>query len=259
MLDMRKLIFLFLILITTVALAQGQAFGDGEWFKFRVHYGIVTAGYATLEVNNANLNGKEVFHIVGEGRTTGVSRWFFNVEDYYQSYIDKKKDVPYRFIRKIDEGGYTKDLQIDFNRETKVALVHNKERDIKEWVTFNKDAHDMVSAFYYLRNAVDIKTVKVGDTFDMDMFFDKDSYRFRLKFLGREILRTKFGKINTLIFRPYVEAGRVFKEKESLTVWVTDDENKIPLLIKAELAVGSLKATLTEFKGLQHSFKIIAD
>jgi len=80
-----------------------------------------------------------------------------------------------------------------------------------------------------------------------------------LKFLGRETLKTKFGKISTLKFRPYVEAGRVFKEKESLTVWVTDDDNKIPLLIKADLAVGSLKATLTEFKGLKNSFKIIVD
>ena len=117
----------------------------------------------------------------------------------------------------------------------------------------------MVSAFYYLRNKIDASKIEEGHTVDMDMFFDKESYRFRLKFLGREILKTRFGKIATLKFRPYVEAGRVFKEKESLTVWVTDDDNKIPLLIKADLAVGSLKATLTEFKGLQNSFKIIVD
>ena len=188
-----------------------------------------------------------------------MSKWFFNVEDYYQSYIDKQKDVPYRFIRKIDEGGYTKDIQIDFNRDTGKALVINKEKNTKDWVTFNRDAQDMVSAFYYLRNKIDASKIEVGHTVDMDMFFDKESYRFRLKFLGREIIRTKFGKIATLKFRPYVEAGRVFKEKESLTVWVTDDDNKIPLLIKADLAVGSLKATLTEFKGLQNSFKIIVD
>lgn len=256
---MKKIIFTFFILTTAITFAQRQAYGDGEWFKFRVHYGVVTAGYATLEVNNATLHGKEVFHVSGEGKTTGISSWFFNVEDYYQSYIDKKKDVPYRFIRKIDEGGYTKDIQIDFNHETKTALVHNKEHDSKEYVSFSEEAQDMVSAFYYLRNNLDTKTIKEGDTVDMDMFFDKKSYRFRLKFLGRELLRTKFGKINTLIFRPYVEAGRVFKEKESLTVWVTDDDNKIPLLIKADLAVGSLKATLTEFRGLQHSFKITAE
>jgi Protein of unknown function (DUF3108) len=256
---MKKIIITIFILTTAMTFAQGRAYGDGEWFKFRVHYGIVTAGYATLEVNDATLNGKEVFHVSGEGKTSGISKWFFNVEDYYQSYIDKKKDVPYRFIRKIDEGGYTKDIQIDFNHETKKALVHNKERDSKDWVSFSDDAQDMVSASYYLRNNLNTKTIKEGDTVDMDMFFDKKSYRFRLKFLGREVLRTKFGKINTLIFRPYVEAGRVFKEKESLTVWVTDDDNKIPLLIKADLAVGSLKATLTEFKGLQHSFKITAE
>ena len=127
---MKKLILVLALVISTISVSQNQAFGDGEWFKFRVHYGFVTAGYATLEVNNAVLNGKEVYHIKGEGRTIGVSKWFFNVEDYYQSYIDKQKDVPYRFIRKIDEGGYTKDIQIDFNRETGRALVLNKEKNI---------------------------------------------------------------------------------------------------------------------------------
>ena len=77
--------------------------------------------------------------------------------------------------------------------------------------------------------------------------------------MGRETLKTNFGNVPCLIFRPYVKAGRVFKERESLTVWVTDDENKMPVLIKADLAVGSLKATLTEYKGLQHKFNVIAD
>lgn len=248
------------LLVTTLAVAQQHAYGDGEWFKFRVHYGFVTAGYATLKVDEKNLNGKQVFHVQGEGRTTGVSKLFFNVEDYYQSYIGVDDNKPYRFVRKIDEGGYTKDLQIDFNHDNRTALVYDKQKETKEWMSFPEDAQDMVSSFYYLRNHVDSSTIQVGDTVDMDMVYDNDeTYRFRLKFLGRELLRTKFGKIATLKFRPYVEAGRVFKEKESLTVWVTDDKNKIPLLIKADLAVGSLKATLTEFKGLQHSFKIIVD
>lgn len=255
-----QLILIAVLLATTATLAQNRAYGDGEWFKFRVHYGFVTAGYAILKVDGKNLNGNEVFHVQGEGKTTGVSKLFFNVEDYYQSYIGVKDDRPYRFIRKINEGGYTKDIQIDFNHENRTALVHNKQKNKKDWISFPKDAQDMVSAFYYLRNHVDVDTIKEGDTVDLDMVYDNDeTFRFRLKFLGREVLKTKFGKVATLIFRPYVEAGRVFKEKESLTVWVTDDDNKIPLLIKADLAVGSIKATLTEFKGLQHSFKIIVD
>ncbi|MDC7995129.1 DUF3108 domain-containing protein [Altibacter sp. HG106] len=257
---MRTAFCLLLACFTSVVLiAQEKAYGDGEWFKFRVHYGFVTAGYATLEVNETTLRGKPVFHIKGFGETVGASRWFFKVEDNYQSYVDVKKDIPYRFIRKIDEGGHTKDIQIDFDQDNRIAVVHNKKHETVDRVSFPKDAQDMVSAFYYLRNNLDVSSLKEGDTMDMNMFFDKENFVFRLKFLGRETLRTKFGKVPCLKFRPYVQAGRVFKEKESLTVWVTDDDNKMPMLIKAELAVGSLKASLSEFKGLRHSFRILAD
>jgi hypothetical protein len=107
--------FLILLFLGQVVFSQTtkKSYDTGEWLSFRVHYGFVTAGYATLEVDKAHLNGKEVFHVKGEGKTTGISRFFFKVEDIYQSYIDKEKDIPYRFIRKIDEGGHTKDIQID--------------------------------------------------------------------------------------------------------------------------------------------------
>jgi hypothetical protein len=91
------------------------------------------------------------------------------------------------------------------------------------------------------------------------MFFDQETNNFKLRYLGSEVIRTKFGKVKTLKFRPVVQAGRVFKEKESVTVWVSADKNKIPLRIKASLAVGSLRADLDEFKGLAHPFNIIFD
>ena len=185
-----------------------------------------------------------------------MTKLFFNVEDYYESYIDTEKDIPYRFIRKIDEGGHTKDIQIDFNHDTNKALVFNRKHNEKETLSFPKDAQDMVSAFYYLRNRLDVSNMQEGDVTEMNMFFDKENYKFRLKFLYRETLKTRFGKIPCMVFRPSVMAGRVFKEQESLTVWVSDDENRIPVRIKASLAVGNLKADLVEFKGLKHSFTI---
>lgn len=257
--SMRRLIMVILFCSIANLSAQEKAYGDGEWFQFRIHYGLLTAGYASLEVHSGKLNGKDVFHVKGEGATVGVSNWFFKVEDDYQSYIDREEDIPYRFIRKIYEGGYTKDIQIDFNHINNKAIVFNKKHNTKEELSFNENAQDMVSAFYYLRNRLDIENIVEGQYIDMTMFFDRENYKFRLKFLGREILRTKFGKVPCLIFRPYVQSGRVFKENESLTVWVSDDKNKMPLLIKADLAVGSLKATLTEYKGLKHTFNIIAN
>jgi hypothetical protein len=256
---MKKFITLILICLTAFAAAQKKAYGDGEWFKFRIHYGLITAGYATLKVDDTLAQGKEVHHVQGEGHTIGFTKMFFKVDDYYQSYIDRELNIPYRFIRKIDEGGYTKDIEIDFNHETNTALVTNNKHNTVDLVSLEENVQDMVSSFYYLRNKLDTQNIQVNDVIDMNMFFDRGNYKFRLKFLGRETLKTTFGNVPTMIFRPYVESGRVFEEEESLTIWVTDDDNKMPILIKADLMVGSLKGTLIEYKGLKHQFKIIPD
>ena len=96
----------------------------------------------------------------------------------------------------------------------------------------------------------------MGESIVVDMFFDNEIYKFKLKFIGREKLSTKFGTAPTKIFRPIVQSGRIFKEDESLTVWISDDKNKIPLRIKANLAVGSIKADLDSYKGLKNQFKL---
>lgn len=115
---------------------------------------------------------------------------------------------------------------------------------------------DMLSAYYALRN-IDTSKLKKGDYIKQDLFFDNEVYHFKMKILGRQILNTKFGKIRTLVLRPYVQSGRVFKEEESLTVWVSDDQNKIPLRIKAKLLVGSIKADLIEYKNLKYPLAIV--
>jgi hypothetical protein len=88
------------------------------------------------------------------------------------------------------------------------------------------------------------------------MFFDNETTKFKLKFIGREQILTKFGTISTMIFRPLVQSGRVFKEEESLTVWISDDNNKLPIRIQASLAVGSIKADLDAYKGIKYPFTI---
>lgn len=257
---MKKIIAIFAFLCTFSLSAQShQAFQGGEWFKFRIHYGIFNASYATLEVKETKFGNKPVYHIVGIGKSTGALHWFFKVDDNYESYVDKYSGAPYRFIRQIDEGGYTKDIQIDFDHQKKTALVFNKKHDTKETFTIKDNVHDMVSIFYYLRNHMDVEGLEEGEMLNLNMFYDSENHNFQLKFLGREILNTKLGKIATLKFRPYVETGRVFEEKEGLTFWISDDGNRMPVRIKADLKIGSLKADIDEFKGLKHPLKIIMD
>lgn len=258
-----KKILLIIIAITTLQLSHAQqesAFGDGEWFKFKMSYsGFLKAGNATLTVKASKLDNKDVYHVVGKGWTTGMIKWFFKVKDRYESYFDRKTMLPYKFIRNIDEGGYTKDIEIDFDQENNKAYVNDKKHNVKTVFTTTPNIQDMVSTYYYLRNSINPSKLKIGDEIRTDMFFDKENYGFKLKYLGEETIDTDFGEIETLKFRPYVMAGRVFKEEESLTLWVSKDKNKVPLRIKADLAVGSLRADLEAFKGLKHPFKIVVN
>jgi hypothetical protein len=238
-----------------------SAFQDGEWFKFEMSYsGMLKAGNATLSVDETTLDGKPVFHVTGKGWTTGAIKWVFKVKDRYESYFDKQTGVPYKFIRKIDEGGHTKNIEIDFDHNKKEALVDNKKYKTQKTVATKANVQDMVSAFYYLRNNYETDNIKVGDVVELDIFFDEENFGFKLKYLGKETIEVELNgadvKVKTLKFRPYVMAGRVFKEEESLTLWVSADENKIPLKVKADLAVGSLRADLVEYKGLKHYFPI---
>lgn len=258
-----KKILLICVTILSIQMTfaqQESAFQDGEWFKFRMSYSNwLKAGNATLSVSDSKLDNKDVYHVVGKGWTTGMIKWFFKVKDRYESYFDKQTIRPYKFVRNIDEGGHTKDLEIDFDQKQNKAHINDKKKKKKKVVDTKPNIQDMVSTFYYLRNNLDISTLKKGNEVKIDMFFDEENYGFKLKYLGEETIETDFGEIESLKFRPYVMAGRVFKEEESLTLWVSKDKNKVPLRIKADLAVGSLRADLESFKGLKHPFKIVVN
>lgn len=253
-----KKIIIFLLFIVTVGFVpqKEDAFVSGEWFKFRIHYGIINAGYATLEVKEAVKNNKNVFHVIGKGYTTGMSRVFFKVDDLYESYFDKATGNPYQFVRKIDEGGYKKNQEGFFNQTADRILVKDYKNKTEKTFVIPNNTQDIISTFYYLRNHPNVDKLKVGESIAIDMFFDDETTKFKLKFIGRENIKTKFGTVKTMIFRPLVQSGRVFKEEESLTVWITDDGNKLPVRIKAELAVGSIKADLDGYKGLKYPFYI---
>jgi len=251
------LIVTFLVLRNSSFAQTESAYDKGEWFKFKMSYsGWMKAGEATMKVNEDVLDGKPVYHVVGKGKTTGAISWFFKVKDRYESYFDKEKLIPYRFIRDIDEGGHTKNIEINFDQKNQKAHVYNIKHNSKKIIDTKPNVQDMVSTFYYLRNNLDVDKLKVDDEIRTDMFFDGENYGFKIKYLGKETLRTEFGKVECLVFRPYVMAGRVFKEEESLTLWVSADQNRIPIRMKADLAIGSLRADLEAFKGLKHQFKI---
>lgn len=259
---MKKAYIIIFLLLGLFAKGQetDTAFKAGEWLKFRIHYGWFNASYATLKVENDQIGDVPVYHVIGNGKTTGLARVFFKVDDVYESYFGKAKGRPYKFVRNINEGGYTKNIEINFDYNESKAVLNDKKNKKKQDFKINDNIQDLVSAFYHLRNNYEAKDLVKGEFIELDLLYDDDGiFKFKLKYLGKEIVRTKFGKVECLKFRPFVESGRVFKEQESLTLWVSNDDNKIPIRIKADLAVGSLKADLDGYNGLKNQFKIKMD
>jgi len=237
-----------------------STFQPGEWLKFRMHYGLLNASYATLHVKSNTIDGVPVYHVVGKGETTGLASIFFKVDDTYESYFGMEDMKPYRFVRKINEGGYTKDYVINFDHKKDTAVLTDKKNKKTYFFDLQDSIQDLLSAFYYLRNNYDPKDLVEGEAVNLKMLYDDDGiFDFKLKYMGTEVLKTKFGKVECYKFRPLVQSGRIFKEKESLSLWVSADDNRIPIRIQADLAVGSIKVDLEAYNGLKNQFKIIMD
>ena len=259
---MKKIVILIFTFLAFNLNGQSTAtsFKIGEWLRFRIHYGMLNASYATLHIKSNTIDTVPVYHVIGRGQTTGFASIFFKVDDTYESYFGQNDGKPYKFVRKIDEGGYTKDVEINFDHRNETAVLNDFKNKKKLNFDIQDDIQDLVSAFYHLRNNYNVKDLEIGKFIELNMLYDDDGiFKFKLKYLGKEVLRTKYGKVECLKFRPYVQSGRVFKEQESLTLWVSNDLNKIPIRIKADLAIGAIKAELDGYNGLKNQFKIIMD
>lgn len=222
-----------------------QAFKVGERLTYRLHYGFIDAGEAVMEVKSTNkkVKGRNLLHVVGTGRTLGSFNWMFKVNDRYESYIDSEGVFPWMFIRRVDEGGFKINQDYIFKQnENKVKTQDKEEFKVTEGI------QDMLSSFYYART-IDFKHAKVGQEFAMDMFLDNEIFPFKIKYMGTEVIKTRKGKFDCIILRPLMMKGRVWETEESMTIWVTNDNNKIPVLMKTKIAVGSVKATLTDWEG----------
>lgn len=233
----------------TYALRSGvsnKAFKVGEKLTYRVHYGWIDAGEAVIEVKESKhtFNGRPAYHMVGKGYSLGAFDWFFKVRDHYETYVDKDGLFPYRFIRDVNEGGYIIKQDYKFHQDKRAVKT-------QKGVTYATPANvqDMISSYFYART-VDFSKAKKGDTFTFTVFMDDEIFPMTIKYLGKETIKIREGRFRCMKFAPVVQEGRVFKSDDDLNVWITDDANKIPILVKSNLMVGSIKMEVVDYEGL---------
>jgi hypothetical protein len=233
---------------TTFKLQTQKAFKVGEELTYRVHYGLIEAGVATIQIKKqTTLKGVPVYHLLGTGKSVGITDWLFKTRDVYESYVDTQSLLPQRFIRDVNEGGYIIKRDITFNRANNTA----KDSELKKDTIFKlpPNVHDIFSAFYYARN-LNVTNIQPGDIIEVPVFLDHEIFPFKIKFVGRDMVKTKFGKIKCLKFVPVVQKGRVFEDEDDMHLWISDDNMHVPIRIKSELLVGSIKVDLESYSGL---------
>lgn len=225
---------------------QNNAFQADEKLRYRVTYGIMDAGEAVLEVNKHpyKIHGREALHLKAVGRTLGAFNMFYKVHDVYESYIDKEAILPLKFKRDVYEGGYEIDQEYNFYHNNKVVYHKGKRFTVPE------NIQDMISAFYYAR-LLNLEDAKPGKIFKFSIFLDNTIYPLKIKYLGKETVKVRKGKFQCLKFVPIMEKGRYFKSEQDVQFWVSDDANKVPILVKAKIPVGTVKMHLVEWEGLK--------
>ncbi|PIE50588.1 MAG: ATP-dependent exonuclease [Flavobacteriales bacterium] len=245
-----------LILAFSLTIMNAQSFNnikDGEYLKYRIHYGFFNAGYAQIKAKKTTYKGKPHLHIVGTGRSTGAVETFFKVRDRYETFIDAKTGLPSYYIRDVKEGNYTQHLETEFYHHNNVLRLMDKEKNETKGklIKFPKAMQDMLSAFYYLRSTKP-ELLRKGYKKNLNVWIDNERFPFQLRVAGKKRIKTKFGKIEAIRIIPLVKSGRVFKDKEGVELWVSNDKNLIPLSVRAKLVVGSLKADLEDYKNVKY-------
>ncbi|MCH5596866.1 DUF3108 domain-containing protein [Niabella ginsengisoli] len=227
---------------------DNTAFKAGEKVGFVVYYTAaklinVTAGAGSFTTTLEKLNGKSVYHVVGEGHTLPSYEWAYKAKDVYETYMDVETLLPLKFVRDVNEGGYKKYQNVGFNRAANTAISNGVYK-------IPACAHDVVSAVFWARN-IDYNKLKVGDRIGIKIFLDNENHDLYVRYLGKETISTKYGKFKAIKIRPTTIKGTIFSGDDQMTVWVTDDANRVPIRIESPIIVGKVRIDMTSFQNLR--------
>lgn len=236
--------------INTNCSLPNTSFKAGEKVGFIVYYTAaklinIAAGAGSFTTTQEKLNGRDVYHIVGEGHTLPSYEWAYKAKDIYETYIDTETLLPLKFVRNVNEGGYKKYQNVSFNRTANTAISSEGVFKIPECT------HDVVSAVFWARN-INYDLLKPSDKIPIKVFLDNEMHTIYVRYLGKETITTKYGKFKTIKIKPSTIKGTIFKDDDKMVVWVTDDANKVPVRVESPIIVGKVRIDMTSFENLRN-------
>jgi len=189
------------------------------------------------------------------GQTHKQYDWFFKVRDSFESYVDSAEFKTLRFFRNSSEGGYDVKNKyfFDYNDMQIQTITQNSNKPLTLDTLILPDCtYDVLTTIYYARN-INFNLYQVGDKIPLSIIIDNEIFELYIKYLGKTEITLRTGdSYRCIIFKPLLVEGTIFSGGEDMTVWVTDDENKIPVLVEAKILIGSIKAVVSEMQGIRH-------
>lgn len=249
-----KNIFVAFLTIASISAAkaqQKQAFKVGEMLKYQLHYGFIKGGEGVLTIRESDYEGRKVNNLYLNAITVGLASVLYQVNDTYQSFTDIETNWPYKSIRDIKENSYRHYSTQTFDHfSRKDSSICNS--SITGKVVVVKGCQDILSSVYYLRSIMLDRKLKPDEQIIVHTYFTDEKYPLVIRFKGYEKIKTKFGTIECMKFMPEVLTGRVFKSKDDMAVWFSNDNNFIPIRIRFDIYVGSVYCDLIDYKGLMY-------
>jgi hypothetical protein len=227
---------------------KNEAFKCGEKLVYRIHYGPIDAGIATIKISDSlrPILGKKAYHVIGTGVSTGILNVVFKVNDRYETYIDARALCPIMFIRRVDEGGFIIKQDMLFDQSYHIVNSNGKKFKAPPYI------QDMLSAFYFSRT-INYDNERPGKIDSVVTFVDNQVWSLKIRFVRRDTISSDVGKICCMVFEPMVQKGRIFKHNDDLQVWISDDKNHIPIRAQANILVGSIRMDIMSWSGLANN------
>ncbi len=212
----------------------------GEYFQFSIDWNGLNGGSSLMQVQNFHLvDGRRCYRIVTKAESNSFVSRFYKVRDRAESSVDAESLFSRRFVKRLREGGYKKDVDVRFDQDSRKALYANgKEFDVASRV------HDVLSAFYYVRT----QPLPAGATLSVPTHDNEKSYDMEVQVLRREKVEVPAGKFSCVVVEPKLKSEGIFKSKGSMQVWLTDDDRRLPVMVKSAVPVGSISVRLTDYR-----------
>lgn len=263
--------YIFLVLLLTYSIVaksqcaeKNQAFSTGEKLKYEVYYnwGVIwlNAGFATFDIEAGKKDSQETYVFKSTGSSYKNYDWIYKVRDYFESTVSQENFQPVEFMRDCQEGSYKVYNHYDFQHHLSrviTTLESSKVERRTDTIKLKNCSYDVLSMIYSARN-INYSKYQANDKIPISILIDNELHDLYIRYLGKETITTKNGKTyNCIKFRPLLVEGTIFGGGEDMVVYVTDDPNRLPVLIEAKILVGSIKAMLDEAEGLRHPLRAL--